>query len=191
MRLASCSPRRRELLTSAGFQFETVPPRVAERFDISLSPRELTLLNATRKGVAVARLYSDSVVVAADTLVALDGETIGKPEDLEDAAKILKRLSGRIHQVFSSVFVGHFAKRRSAVLCEISHVRFRRLSNARITNYLAKINPLDKAGGYAAQGCGAEIISEIRGSFSNVVGLPLDQTAAVLRQFGIKPRSIR
>jgi septum formation protein len=185
--LASSSPRRRELLVAAGFEFEIVSPQVIEKFEAVLSPRELTLLNATRKGRSVARLYPDKVVVAADTLVALDGEPIGKPTDIAAAAKILGRLSGRVHEVYSSVFISHQASGRSKCFCEVSRVRFRHLTEENITEYLTKVDPLDKAGGYAAQGHGAEIIAEVTGSFSNVVGLPMRKTVQVLRDFGIKP----
>jgi len=187
--LASCSPRRVALLSEAGFEFESVPPDVAEKFDVDLTLRELTMWNAMRKGVPVAREYPDKVVLAADTLVALDDEIIGKPADLEQAAQILRRLSGRTHEVCSAVFICHFAAARSATFHEVSRVRFRRLSSATIENYFAKVNPLDKAGAYAAQGRGAEIIAKIDGSYTNVVGLPMEKTVVALTEFGIQPKS--
>lgn len=187
--LASDSPRRAALLAEGGFDFETVSPRVAEKFDVDLTLRELTMWNAIRKGTSVGRMCPDRVVLAADTLIALEGKIIGKPADLSEAARILRRLSGRTHEVCSAVFVCHFAAGRSASIDEISHVRFRRLSSATIESYLARVDPLDKAGAYAAQGKGASIIAKIEGSFSNVVGLPMEQTRRLLRQFGIKPTS--
>jgi septum formation protein len=186
--LASNSPRRRELLACAGLKFETASPDVAERFDGDLTLRELTAWNAVRKGLSVARRHPRQVVLAADTLVAMQGTIIGKPRDLADAASILRRLSGQVHEVCSSVFVCHFARGRSIMFHEISRVRFRRLHQAQIESYLAKVNPLDKAGAYAAQGHGAEIIEEIEGSYTNVVGLPMEQTMEVLAQFGAKPK---
>jgi septum formation protein len=176
------------LLSEAGFEFETVPPRVAEKFDVDLTLRELTMWNSIRKGVPVARAHPDKVVLAADTLVALDDGIIGKPADLEQAAQILRRLSGRTHEVCSAVFVCRLSSGTLTTFHEISSVRFRRLTEARIENYLAKVNPLDKAGGYAAQGRGAEIIAKIDGSYTNVVGLPMEKTVAALAQFGIRPR---
>jgi nucleoside triphosphate pyrophosphatase len=187
--LASGSPRRSALLTEAGFEFETVSPRVAEKFDLDLTLRELTMWNAIRKGVPVARAYPNKVVLAADTLVALDDDIIGKPADLEQAALILQRLSGRTHEVCSAVFICRFAAGQSAMFHEFSRVRFRRLSSAAIENYFAKVNPLDKAGAYAAQGSGAEIIAKIEGSYTNVVGLPMEKTLAVLAQFGVHPKA--
>jgi septum formation protein len=187
--LASDSPRRAALLAEAGFDFETVSPRIEEKFDVDLTLRELTTWNAIRKGVPVARAYPDKIVLAADTLIALEDEIIGKPADLSEAAQILRRLSGRTHEVCSAVFIHRFATGQPAAFHEISRVRFRRLSKAQIDRYLAKVHPLDKAGAYAAQGCGAEIIAKIDGSFTNVIGLPMEKTLAVLAQFGIQPKS--
>jgi len=187
--LASGSPRRAALLAEAGFDFETVSPRIEEKFDVDLTLRELTMWNAIRKGTSVARMRPDRVVLAADTLIAFEGKVIGKPADLSNAAQILRRLSGRTHEVCSAVFICHFATGRWATIDEISHVRFRRLTTTKIDNYLAKVDPLDKAGAYAAQGCGAEIIAKIDGSYTNVVGLPMEKTLAALAQFGIQPKS--
>ena len=189
--LASGSPRRRELLTQAGFAFERISPQGEEKFVADLTIRELTLWNATQKGMSIARRRPEEVVLAADTLVNLDHHIIGKPRNLKDAARILRRLSGRTHEVCSAVFVCHLAVGKAASFHQVSHVRFRRLSNAKIKQYLAKVGPLDKAGGYAAQGQGAEIIAGIKGSFSNVVGLPMEKTVSVLRQFGIEPHPAR
>ena len=185
--LASHSPRRSELLNTVGLSFKTVPADVIEKLDVDLTLRELTLFNARRKAAAVARLHPEAVVLAADTLVALQGEVIGKPRDLNHAAQILRRLSGRVHEVCSAVVISRLRPARSTSFHEISHVRFHRLSKDKIDNYLAKINPLDKAGAYAAQGFGAEIIAEIQGSFTNVVGLPMEKTVCALKNFGIEP----
>lgn len=186
--LASGSPRRSALLAEAGFEFETVSPGVSEKFDLDLTLRELTMWNAIRKGMSVAQTHPDKVVLAADTLVALENEIIGKPADFEQAAQMLRRLSGRTHEVCSAVFICRFAAGPPAMFHEFSRVRFRRLSSATIKNYLEKVNPLDKAGAYAAQGRGAEIIAKIDGSYTNVVGLPMEKTVAALAQFGIHPK---
>lgn len=185
--LASSSPRRIDLLGAAGFRFDVVAPGITERFDTNFTLRELTRFNALRKGLTVARVSPEAVVLSSDTLVALDEEVIGKPVDLADARKILRRLSRRTHHVCSAVFIIHPTERRSILFHEISRVRFRRLSDNRIDNYITKVNPLDKAGAYAAQGFGAEIIAEIDGSFTNVVGLPMEKTVAALAIFGIQP----
>ncbi|HJT82268.1 MAG TPA: Maf family protein [Chthoniobacterales bacterium] len=185
--LASSSPRRQELLRAAGFTFGIAAPNIREKADPHLTAREVTAWNAMRKGLVIARAHPDSVVLAADTVVALGPEIIGKPNDLEDAVRILRRLTGRTHHVYSSVFVAQFSVANAKMFCEISEVRFRKLNETQIRNYLEKINPLDKAGGYAAQGHGAEIIAKIEGSYSNVVGLPMEKTVLMLEQFGVQP----
>ena len=187
--LASASPRRRQLLRAAGFEFESVRSSIAEKFDSNLTLFELTTFNATHKGMSVARRHPEKVVLAADTLVALEDQVIGKPADMREALEILRRLSGRVHEVCTAVFICHRAEKRAVTFCEKSSVQFRRLTSNMIRDYLARINPLDKAGAYAAQGAGAEIIARIDGSFTNVVGLPMERTVVELGRFGIRPRS--
>jgi nucleoside triphosphate pyrophosphatase len=177
------------LLSEAGFEFESVTPRVAEKFDVDLTLCELTMWNAIRKGMSVAQAHPDTIVLAADTLVALDHEIIGKPADFEQAAQILRRLSGRTHEVCSAVFICRLSSGTSTTFHEISSVRFHRLTEATIENYVSKVDPLDKAGAYAAQGRGAEIIAKIDGSYTNVVGLPMEKTVAALAKFGIQPKA--
>jgi len=187
--LASNSPRRRQLLAEAGFEFTTIAPDVAERFDVDLTLRELTILNAMRKAISIARAHPRKIVLAADTLVALNDQIIGKPRDVDEAAAILRRLSGRAHEVCSAVFVCHLTSARSTSFYEISRVWFRRLSDLAIRAYIEKVNPLDKAGAYAAQGQGREIIDKIEGSYTNVVGLPMEKTTAALAEFEIRPKA--
>ena len=188
--LASGSPRRRELLSGAGFEFEVIAPRTVETTAASLTMRELTTANATWKALKVARLHPDTVVLGADTLVALEGDVIGKPADMEEALVIVERLSGRVHNVCTAVFICSAGGARRNSFCAISEVEFRKLSRPEICAYLAKIEPLDKAGAYAAQGHGAEIIREIRGSFTNVVGLPMEETVRLLSDFGVVPAQL-
>jgi septum formation protein len=185
--LASQSPRRQVLLRRVGFKFEVVPAQIEELESAYLSLREVTIANATRKGWVIQRERSQATVLAADTLVSLDGEVIGKPRDLDDAQLILSRLSGRVHEVCTGVFIVA-PGRQLASFSEISWVRFRNLDASAITDYLAKINPLDKAGAYAVQGAGREIIASVEGSFTNVVGLPMERTIEALAKFGIHPR---
>jgi len=186
--LASNSPRRRELLVQAGFTFEIFAPKIFERFDVDLTLRELTAFNAIRKGMAAARLRPNNIVLAADTLVAIDDHVLGKPKDREEAVAMLRRLSGRAHEVCTSVFICHLAEAKSTSFHEISRVQFRRLGRGKIDNYLARVNPLDKAGAYAAQGFGSEIIEKIDGSYTNVVGLPIEKTIPALAEFGLAPK---
>ncbi|MGI9087529.1 MAG: Maf family protein [Chthoniobacterales bacterium] len=183
--LASGSPRRQELLAEAGIEFEIARPRVHESANRSLTIRELTRCNALRKALAITQLHPACVILAADTLVALDGQTIGKPRDLADARAILRQLSGREHQVCTGVCL--VRQNRLLNFEIVSRVEFHPLSDAQIREYLAKISPLDKAGAYAAQGAGREIIRRLRGSYSNVIGLPMEETLPALAEFGIKP----
>lgn len=187
--LASASPRRRDLLLEAGFDFEVFSPRVAETLDGTLTLRELTALNAMRKGMAAAGLQPDKIVLAADTLVAVENEVLGKPNDMDEAVAMLARLAGRAHEVCTSVFICQLSRTRSASFCEISCVHFKELTREKIDNYLGQVNPLDKAGAYAAQGFGNTIIEKIDGSYTNVVGLPMEQTIRALAEFGITPRT--
>jgi septum formation protein len=173
------------LLAEAGYEFEVLPPAVDEVAHEWLTIRELTVWNAARKAVRVAESVPHAVVLAADTLVAIEGEVLGKPDDLEHAVRILRRLSGRAHEVWTAVRIYQAARGRSRSFREMSRVHFRKLDDGGIRSYLAKIDPLDKAGAYAAQGHGTEIIERIEGSYSNVVGLPMEQTARALRAFGI------
>jgi septum formation protein len=181
--LASSSPRRRELLKRAGYQFEVVSTEVKERVSAQLSLRELTIANATRKALALGRKEAGAVILAADTLVSLEGEILGKPRNIEDARAILQRLNGRTHKVCTGVFI--IARSKYISFADVSRVKFRRLSKREIDNYIADINPLDKAGAYAAQGVGSRIIESIEGSVSNVIGLPMERTTEALKQFGI------
>jgi len=176
------------LLKKAGYQFEIISPPDDEISHGCLTIRELTFWNATRKALRIATTLPDAVVLAADTLVAIEGDVLSKPVDLEDAVRILGRLSGRIHEVWTAVCIRHAALGKSHSFHEVSRVHFRELSEGAIRDYLTKVNPLDKAGAYAAQGHGTEIIERIEGSYSNVVGLPMEATTRALRAFGIAVR---
>lgn len=185
--LASASPRRRQLLAEAGYEFEVVAPTVAEISAGTFTLHEATIWNALRKGLAVARLHPGDVVLAADTLVELDGRVIGKPADRAEAARILRQLSAQTHVVASSVSIAHLRRGRSENFTVLSRVVFKKLNARMIDEYLARIDPLDKAGAYAAQGDGGAIIEKIIGSRSNVIGLPMAESSAALARFGIEP----
>lgn len=187
--LASASPRRRQLLGEAGYAFEVVAPTVDELLSVALTAREVTCWNALRKGLLVARAHPDDVVLAADTLVALGRGIIGKPADLADARRTLTRLSGRQHSVFTGVFLGHLASGRAETFSVVSGVVFKKWNAQQIDAYLRQIEPLDKAGAYAAQGRGRTIVARIAGSRSNVIGLPLEKIRPALARFGIQPNA--
>ena len=187
--LASGSPRRRQLLEEAGYQFEVVTPPIEEVTHDWFTIRELTICNAGGKALCVAQTSPGAVVLGADTLVGLDNEVLGKPADLKEAAQILRRLSGRTHEVWTAICLCHLALGRSESFQVVSRVEFRELTDRAIQDYFKKVNPLDKAGAYAAQGHGKEIIQRIEGSYSNVVGLPMELTARMLRAFGVNPKA--
>ncbi len=128
----------------------------------------------------MAKKHPDVVVLGADTLVFLDREMLGKPSDLADARRMLERLQGRTHQVVTGVSLIHLRTHREHLFAVSTDVRFRALNDAQIRNYLAKINPLDKAGAYAIQDHGELIVEDLSGSFTNVVGLPLERVEAEL-----------
>ena len=186
--LASASPRRRQLLADGGFAFEIITPNVAEISSRNFTLCEATSWNALRKGLVVAREQPDDVIVAADTLVELNGRVIGKPADHAEAARTLRLLSGRTHIVASSVFIGHLGGGKSENFTVLSRVVFKKLTDRAIKEYLANLDPLDKAGAYAAQGTGNVVIARIIGSRSNVIGLPMEETSAALARFGVRAR---
>lgn len=179
--LASGSPRRQELLRQCGVEFDVVPAVVPELHDEALTARELSLLNAHRKTRAVAKHYPDRVVLGADTLVARDTRLYGKPTDLADARRMLAELAGRTHQVVTGVCLLRWRGYREQLFAETTEVTFRALDPAQIDDYLARIDPLDKAGAYAIQHHGDRLVAEIAGSYSNVVGLPVERVLEVLR----------
>lgn len=185
--LASGSPRRRQLLEEAGYEFEVIVPPVEEVAHDWLTVRELTVCNAVRKAFFVAQTLPGAVVMGADTLVSIDDEVLGKPADLREATQILRRLSGKSHTVWTAICLCRSASGESQSFCVGSEVEFRDLTDRAIQDYLEKIDPLDKAGAYAAQGHGREIIKQIKGSYSNVVGLPMERTLPALAAFGITP----
>lgn len=141
----------------AGFEFQVIAPHVEERFDVDLTVSELTAFNAIRKAMSVARARPRDVVLAADTLVAIDGEILGKPRNIDHAVAMLRRLSGRSHEVCSAVFICQLDRAKSTTFHEVSEVQFRGLNHQAVRDYIDKVNPLDKAGAYAAQGFGSEL----------------------------------
>jgi septum formation protein len=182
--LASASPRRAELLKLLPVKFQVLPGTVAEVAHEHLSPLEICQLNAHRKARAVAKKIPDALVLGADTLVFLDNEILGKPRNLADARRMLARLQGRHHQVVTGVCLMHLRAHRERIFAVSTDVLFHPLNARQIRDYLAAIQPLDKAGAYALQDSGELIISEISGSYSNVVGLPVEQLRAELAAWG-------
>ena len=185
--LASGSARRADLLAEAGYRFTVVTGPVTELFVDFLTPRELTLFNARRKAFAIAPRHPEAVVLAADTIVALGHKKYGKPRDLAEARCFLEELSGHTHSVFTGAAVVHYARSRLCYEVAQTEVTFRKLTGSEIEAYLSRINPLDKAGGYAAQTDPHSIIENVDGSFTNVVGLPMEKIGPTLARFEVVP----
>ncbi len=180
--LASVSPRRAELLGQIVANFTVVPSDAPEVHDAQLTAWEMAQINAYRKARVVAKKHPDALVLGADTLVYLDRETklFGKPASTSDAARMLAELQGRVHAVITGVCLLHLRGHRQSVFAEWTDVKFHPLTNRQIREYLALINPLDKAGAYARQEHGERIVAEISGSYSNVVGLPVERVRGEL-----------
>lgn len=178
--LASASPRRRELLAQLGIEFDVVPGNAAEVERGPLTAREVCLLNAHRKARVIAKRHPDHLVIGADTVVALGTRLFGKPRDAADAMAMLGRLSGRTHEVFTGVCLLHLRRHSERLFAELTQVTFRTLTDVAIHAYVTAVNTLDKAGGYAIQERGGDIIANIVGSYSNVVGLPIEVLGAEL-----------
>ena len=178
--LASKSPRRRELLAKIISDFDIVVRDVDESLPNGLHPVFGVELLAVRKGEPVARDNSDAVVISSDTLVELDGIPLGKPESEEDAARMLRSLSGRWHNVHTGVAVHHNGALRSGVFT--SKVRFKELSGREISDYIATREPMDKAGAYGIQGLGGALVECYEGDFDTIVGLPIVLTERLIKE---------
>lgn len=182
--LASASPRRQQLLAQIGVRCQMYPVDLDETPHAHEPPDALaTRLALAKANEAQRRLHTTEVVLGADTVVAIDGEALGKPAQHAEAIAMLTRLSGREHQVFSAVALRH--QQREAVCLVTTQVSFKPLTLKEITDYWASGEPIDKAGAYAIQGLGALFVKSIAGSYSAVVGLPLFETGQLLNSFGI------
>jgi len=181
--LASGSPRRRELLAAAGIKFRVLVSPAEELHDASIEPGELCMLNAAAKAEAVAAMHPAALVLGADTLVFLDAEPLGKPKSLDEARAMLRRLSGRTHHVRTGCALCHAGLTERFVVT--TEVVFHRLDEEAIEAYLGLVDVLDKAGGYAVQEHGERVVAALRGSFDNVVGLPVAEVVVALGRRGV------
>lgn len=185
--LASASPRRQELLRQLGIAFEAIPSNIEERPQPGESARDYVARVARDKArhvrdAIVSRGLSRHPVLGADTEVVIDGEIIGKPQDSAHGQALLRRLSGRVHEVLTGICLIHQHGIEEAL--SVTEVRFGRLSDADIARYWATGEPGDKAGGYAIQGRAAAFIERIEGSYSGVVGMPLYELNELLKRIG-------
>jgi len=183
--LASGSPRRRELLQGIGVVFTVIPSDTAEAAQAGETPQEYALRVAGEKALDIARRHPGVWILGADTIVEIAGEVLGKPQDTTDGRRMLRLLSSRTHQVMTAFILldgeGHVRARQVVT----SRVTFKPLSDVQIHAYLATGEPFDKAGAYAVQGLGASLVERVEGSYTNVVGLPMDEVQAALHTAGL------
>jgi septum formation protein len=181
--LASASPRRQELLRSVGLKFKTVPAHINENYLAGESPRQHVKRLSRDKAMVIAGKYPESWVLGADTIVVIDGLILGKPKNKTQAREMLQNLSGREHKVFTGFTIAHVAAAIYQTKVIQSAVRFKTISPKEMDWYVSCDEPYDKAGGYAVQGRGAYFIKSIRGSYTNVIGLPLCEVLEELKKF--------
>ena len=183
--LASGSPRRKQLLAQMGIEtFRVISSDADETVEPGLSPARIVEILSARKAEAVAdHAKPGGLVIAADTIVALDDAVLGKPNDGLEAFRMLSALSGRRHQVYTGVTLLRDGERRTEH--EVTTVTFRELTQDDITRYIATGEPMDKAGAYGAQGAGGRFVSRIEGDFYNVMGLPMCSLSCVLEELGV------
>jgi septum formation protein len=180
--LASASPRRRELLRNAGFDFEVRPSNIVEEIQRGELPEEFARRAAREKAMQVAASSPPgSFVLGADTVVVIDGETLGKPSGPDDAARMLRLLSGRTHQVHTGICLVRAPGQIEALKHETTLVTFRKLDEEEVRSYVESGEPFGKAGAYAIQGLASKFVTRISGCYSNVVGLPIALLYEILK----------
>jgi len=183
--LASSSPRRKEIFALLGLPFEPVSPGLEEVFHPDRTPSDEAIYWAVEKARAVHRHAPYAIVIGSDTVIDLEGKTIGKPADQNDAVRILSLLAGRTHTVVTAVAVV-FPDRNERIAVETTKVRMHPVSKEILVRYAATGEPLDKAGAYSLQGKGRELIDSIEGDYLAAVGLPLRAVAGILSEKGIR-----
>ena len=183
--LASSSPRRREILEKTGLKFIVDAAEIYEDHGRRMRPAELAKIISLEKAKAVAARHPGSIIIAADTFGMLDDRLLGKPCDQEEARDMLKRMSGRRHRVITGFTILDTATGKTVSKAVETRVYFRELGKEEIAAYAGTGEPLDKAGAYAIQGLGAQLVERIEGDYYNVIGLPLSALAGELNKFGV------
>lgn len=183
--LASASPRRRELLSKAGVAFCVVPSHTTEEVWPAEAPQDYVVRVAEEKAREVATRHPHTWILAADTIVEIEGQILGKPHDTADGSRMLHLLSGRSHHVMTAFIILRSEGQKTVRQLVTSTVTFKALSDAQIMAYLATGEPADKAGAYAVQGLGGDLVESVTGSYTNVVGLPMDEVCAALQVLGL------
>jgi septum formation protein len=185
--LASASPRRQALLRALGLEYRAVPSRAAESGPFPTGASRLTETLAYAKAADVAARSDTGLVLGADTVVECEGRVLGKPHDPDEARRLLRQLSGRAHLVVTGLVLVEAGSRRTEIGHDVTEVRMRPVTDAEIEAYVGTGEPFDKAGGYAIQGGARAFVEGIRGSYTNVMGLPLGKLRELLLRFGIDP----
>ena len=178
--LASQSPRRKELLTMAGQNFICIPSHVEEHVPEGTPAERIPVLLSAQKAADVFSAHPEDLVLGADTVVEVDGQVLGKPKDAEDAARMLRLLSGRVNTVYTGVTL--MDKKGTESFCSGTRVTFYDLTEKEIEDYVATGEPMDKAGAYAIQGHGSLLVRHIEGDYFTIVGLPLAETVRRIRK---------
>lgn len=184
--LASTSPRRKELLEKTGLPFEIVASNYEEDMTLALPPHELAKHLSKGKADAVAQDYKDAIIIAADTFIVFGEKILGKPHTPKKAKETLVMLSDSTHSIVTGFTIIDTQTGKNISRTTETKVHFRKLTTEEIDAYVATGEPLDKAGAYGIQGLGSELVDKIEGSFSNVVGLPVEEVMVALKDFGIE-----
>lgn len=184
--LASASPRRKKLLEQIGLSIKVIPSNIDEKLNPRLKPKGQAEELSLEKAQVISDKYPDAIVIAADTIVYVQGDILGKPKNLEDAKRMIRKLQGKTHSVITGFTIMNKASQKSITDSVETAVTFRKLKESEIKNYIKIEKPLDKAGGYGIQGAGALLLEGIKGDFFNVVGLPLSKVIPTLKKFDIE-----
>jgi len=180
--LASSSPRRAELLRRENIEFKVIPPEDVSERDVSSDPVEHVLELSRRKAKCVSEKVKDGFILGADTIVVLDGEILGKPADEKDARRILKKLSGKTHEVYTGLTLMNKSNGKILSDYDCTEVKFKDLDDKKIFDYIQTGEPMDKAGAYGIQDQGNFLVDHIKGNLDNVIGLPMDKFRETLKK---------
>lgn len=179
--LASNSSRRKKLLADIGLEFETITNDVSEEVEENLNPQQVVVTLSKRKAEAALKKRPNDIIIAADTAVYLEGELLGKPENEESAYQILKKLSGKLHKVYTGVTI--MDSKQTVTFYEVTNVYMKPYNDLQIYDYIKTEEPFGKAGAYAIQGLGGQLVDYYEGDFFTVVGLPIKKVQVELKKF--------
>ncbi len=183
--LASQSPRRKQLLKLLGLDFKSIPSEIEEKLNPRYQPRRQVEVLSLEKAQDVAKKLQNSIVIAADTMVFVEGEIMGKPKDVQDAKRMLKKLSGTKHSIVTGLTLIDTETKKTVTKSVETYVWFKKLNDKEIKSFIQKEKPFDKAGAYAMHELGAIFVEKIEGDFFGAVGLPLHLLAKELKKFGV------